>query len=68
MNKYTITIEETLSKDFAIEAESLHDAIEQVRRKYIEGILVLDGSNCHPESTMLGYVDDDNYVKEILWK
>ncbi len=44
--KYTITIEETVTKDFEIEANSADEAYETAEQKYKNGELVLDPGEC----------------------
>ena len=44
--KYTITIEETVAKDFEIEAESAEEAYEIAEQKYKSGEFVLDPGEC----------------------
>ena len=44
--KYTITIEETNTKDFEIEAESAEEALEMAEQKYRSGEFVLDPGEC----------------------
>jgi len=44
--KYTITIEETVTKDFEIEANSAGEAYETAERKYKSGEFVLDPGEC----------------------
>ena len=44
--KYTITIEETNTKDFEIEAESAEEAYEIAEQKYKSGEFVLDPGEC----------------------
>ena len=40
--KYTITIEETVAKDFDIEANSAEEAYETAEQKYKSGEFALD--------------------------
>lgn len=40
--KYTIIIEETVSEDFTLEAESRKEALEKAERLYREGKWVLE--------------------------
>lgn len=44
--KYTITIEETVSKDFEIEADSAEGVYEMAEQKYKDGEFVLDPGEC----------------------
>lgn len=44
--KYTITIEETCTKDFDIEADSAEKAYETAEQKYKSGEFVLDPGEC----------------------
>lgn len=44
--KYTITIEETVVKDFEIEASSADEAYEMAEQKYKSGEFVLDPGEC----------------------
>lgn len=44
--KYTITIEETVAKDFEIEANSADEAYETAEQKYKDGEFILDPGDC----------------------
>jgi len=44
--KYTITIEETVAKDFEVEANSAEEAYETAEQKYKSGKFVLDPGEC----------------------
>jgi len=44
--KYTITIEETVAKDFEIEANSADEAYETAGQKYMDSEFVLDPGDC----------------------
>ena len=44
--KYTITIEETVAKDFEIEVSSADEAYEMAEQKYKSGEFVLDSGEC----------------------
>lgn len=45
MNKYNVTITETLKKTVEVEAESLEDAKEKVNDEWKDGIYILDADN-----------------------
>lgn len=44
--KYTITIEETVAKDFEVEANSAEEAYETAEQEYKDGEFVLDPGEC----------------------
>ncbi len=44
--KYTITIEETCTKDFDIEADSAEEAYEIAEQNYKSGEVILDPGEC----------------------
>lgn len=44
--KYTITIEETVAKDFEVEADGGEEAYEIAERKYKSGEFVLNPGEC----------------------
>jgi hypothetical protein len=44
--KYTITIEETVTKDFEVEANDAEEAYEIAEQKYNSGEFVLDPGEC----------------------
>ena len=44
--KYTITIEETVAKDFEVEADGAEEAYEIAEQNYKSGGLVLDPGEC----------------------
>lgn len=43
--KYSVTIEETLSRTIEIEAESKQDAIEKVKKQYKNEDIILDSDD-----------------------
>ena len=43
---YTITIEETVAKDFEIEANSADEAYETAEQKYKDGEFILNPGEC----------------------
>ena len=45
MEKFKITIEETVSQDFEIEAASLEEAMELAEQQYNDGKLVIEQGN-----------------------
>lgn len=51
---FTITIEETIDKDFEVEANSIEEAFEIVQEKYRECEFVLDEGSCVTYK-MIGY-------------
>lgn len=44
--KYIITIEETVAKDFEVEADDAEEAYETAEQKYKSGEFVLDPGKC----------------------
>jgi len=44
--KYTITIEETVAKDFEVKADSAEEAYKTANQKYKSGEFVLDPGEC----------------------
>lgn len=44
--KYTITIEETVAKDFEIEVDNAEEVYEAAEQKYKSGEFVLDPGEC----------------------
>lgn len=51
--KYTITIEETVAKDFEIEANSTEEAYETAEQKYKSSEFVLDPGECQFRQTAI---------------
>lgn len=44
--KYTITIEETVARDFEVEANNANEVYETAEQKYKDGEFVLDPGEC----------------------
>lgn len=44
--KYVVTIEETISQDFDIEANSLEEALEIARKKYRSCEFIVESESC----------------------
>lgn len=44
--KYTITIEETVAKDFEVEANDAEEAYKIAEQKYNSGEFILDPGDC----------------------
>lgn len=44
--KYVVTIEETISQDFDVEANSLGEALEIARKKYYDGEFTVESESC----------------------
>ena len=51
--KYTITIEETVTKDFEIEANSANEDYETAEQKYKDGESVLNPGECQFRQTAI---------------
>ena len=62
--KYTITIEETVARDFEVEANSAEEAYETAERKYKSGEFVLDPGEC--QSKQISITGPSNEATE--WK
>ncbi len=58
MKKFCVVIEETVSEEFEVEAESKEDAILKSIQKYRNGEFILSPGNL--ESKKISVVDDDN--------
>lgn len=63
MNVYTITVEETISQNFKIEAATPEEAVKQARRLYGTGELVVDAPNV--EAADFFYFPEDEKEKQI---
>ena len=64
MKKYFVVIEETISEEFEIDAESKEDAISKAIEKYKSGEFVLSPGNL--ESKKISIVDNsefDNWIE-----
>ena len=57
--KYTITIEETVTKDFEIEANSAEEAYEMTEQKYKSGEFVLDPGDCQLKQIVITALSDE---------
>ena len=57
--KYIVTIEETLSKDYEVEADSLQEAIEIGIQAYRNGDFMIDGDSCVQEAQMHVFNEDE---------
>ena len=62
MKKFKITIEETVSQEFEIEATSLEEAMDTAEQQYNNGELVLEPGNLVCKQ-MMGE-DEDGYCTE----
>lgn len=63
MKKYVIVIEETVSEDFEVTAESEQEALEIAEQKYNSGEFVLEPGFL--QETKFGIVDEDE--NQIKW-
>lgn len=63
MKKFCVVIEETISEEFEIEAESKADAISKAIKKYKNGEFVLNPGNV--ESKKISVIDDSEIDKWI---
>lgn len=66
-NIYTITIEETVSDVFYLEANSLEEAIEKAIAKYNNGVFVLEPGNLIETNLLVGNDNESSDWFE-LWK
>ena len=62
--KYTITIEETNTKDFGIEAKSAKEAYRIAEQKYKSGEFVLDPGECQFRQMSI----TNPYKESIEWR
>ena len=62
---YIVTIEETISQEFDIEAESLDEALEIARKKYYDGEIVV-----YPESPIYveAYARTEDRFEATSWR
>lgn len=60
--QYTIVFEETLSKEFSIEAENAEAALEVAREKYSNGEIVLEPGEL--TQTLMSVTSPENEVTE----
>jgi len=54
MKKYVVTIEEVVSEEFVLEADSLDEAIEKTIANYNEGSFVLEPGNLIETNLLVG--------------
>ena len=66
-NIYTITIEETVSDVFYLEANSLEEAIEKAIAKYNNSVFVLEPGNLIETNLLVGNDNESSDWFE-LWK
>ena len=59
MKEYIITIEETVSQEFIVAAESEEEAMEIAEQNYNEGIFVLEPGNLTSKQMMCENPDGD---------
>ena len=60
--KYLITVEETVSKEFEVLAESEDDAAEMVKDKYNKGIFVLEPGNLLAKQMQIQNAGNNEYT------
>lgn len=61
--KYTVTVEELISQDYVVEAESREDAEETVREMFDRGDFAMDGCDVLERSYV---VYDENQKEKTL--
>ena len=62
MKKFKVVIEETLSEEFSIEAETPEVAQEAAIQQYLSGEIVLEPGNV--EETKIQIIDDDGTISD----
>ena len=63
--KITVTIEEHISQEFEVEADTLEEAMEIAERKYYDGEFILDNANVNAKLMM---VHDKDYDEMTEWE
>lgn len=61
--KYKIVIEETISKEFEVEAEDAEGALQTAQDKYNSGEFVID--TCNVNSRQMAVMEPDNEQTEF---
>jgi len=64
MKKFCVVIEETISEEFEIDAESKEDAIKKAIEKYKSGEFVLSPGNL--EHKQFAILEDDSEIDEWI--
>lgn len=63
MKKFIITIEEMVSEDFEIEAETMEEAMEIAEERYNNGDIMLEPGNLVAKQ-MMGYDEEEDECTE----
>ena len=63
--KITVTIEEHISQEFEVEADTLEEAMEIAERKYYDGEFILDNANVNAK---LMTAHDKYYDEMTEWE